>query len=90
MQENTTAPEQVSEDRVLIIADRQYKVSDLSEESIQHVNNVKLAEVKKQDAVVNAQLLEVAMSTMQAQLVESLKDTPHTIIEKAEEASTTD
>ena len=90
MQENTTAPEQVSEDRVLIIADRQYKVSDLSEESIQHVNNVKLAEAKKQDAVINAQLLEVAMSTMQAQLVESLKDTPHTIIEKTEEASTTD
>ncbi len=87
MSTETQAPEQMQEDRVLQIADRQYKVSDLSEQSISHVNNVKLAEQKKNDAFINAQLLEVAMNTMQAQLVESLKDTAHTIIEKKEEAT---
>ena len=85
--ETQAAPATVEENKVFQIADRQYSVSDLSQESLMHLQNVQAATQKKNEAVVTAQLLEIAANTMQAQLVESLKDTKYVVIAKEEEAT---
>jgi len=88
MQE-TQAPETVTEDSVFQIGSNQYKVSDLSEESKQHISNVRVAETKKQEALTTAQLLDIAANTMMSQLRESLSDTPHTVVESPAEKEET-
>lgn len=88
MQE-TQAPETVTEDQVFQIGSNQYKVSDLSEESKQHILNVRVAETKKSEALTTAQLMEIAANTMMAQLRESLSDTPHTVVESPAEKEET-
>ena len=81
MQE-TQAPETVTEDQVFQIGNKQYKVSELNEEYKQHILNVRVAQSKRQEALTNAQLLEIATNTIMAQLRDSLSDTPHTVIEE--------
>lgn len=81
MQE-TQAPETVTEDQVFQIGNKQYKVSDLTDDSKHHISNVRVAETKKAEALTTAQLLEIAANTMMGQLRESLQDTPHTVVEE--------
>ena len=73
-----------TEENVVQVDDRVYKISDLSDKSKQHLQNVSIANDQKQKAIVQAQLFDVAASTMMAQLKESLVDVPYTTVETEE------
>lgn len=84
MQENQTE-NTAAEVKHLVLDDKSYKLDDLTDECLQHLNNIRVVEEQIGQYQTTVQLLGISKNTLLGGLRASLSDIPFTKVEKEEE-----
>ena len=82
MSENQTA----TEPQVIIIDDKQYQLADLTQENVDHINNLRTVENQIKHYRTTIECMGITQNTLMGALRASLADIPHTVVEKPPEA----
>ncbi len=80
MENTANAKEQ--EVQYLMLDDKRYKLDDLTEECLQHLNNIHVVDTQIEHYNTTLQLLGVSKNTLTAGLRSSLADVPFEKVEK--------
>ncbi len=83
MSENLTATE--NETKSIIVDDKQYQIADLTEENIQHINNLRVVENQIKHYKTTIECMGITQNTLMGALKASLADVPSTPV-KTEDA----